>query len=197
MSTGVAWPEIKAAIVAFARACNVIADDVQIHWDEQAKPHMHGDYLWLTIRDEKSIGWDDVEDVEVTDANGKHWYPRVTGLREFVVEFEYRSRSAAADKAARNALEVIRSSLMHPVRRAILDDAGVAFLGAEDIRTEPNNQHDSRKESIAVLPVQFRVLATLFPVAVPEQGPRLAAIELALTVKHEGPDILTTISEGG
>lgn len=180
------WVSVKAALLEFAKLTNVIGDDRQIYWDEEAKPNAHGDFLLLDISNERAFGSDDVEDVAVDDGLGNiTWVHRITGVREFTCGFEFRSRSSKGTRAARNALETIRSSLDHPVRRRVLDDALVGYLGSDPIVT-PNVEHDQRKESIATLNVRFSAFSELF---VDEFDPRTEAIETVLQL--DGDDVAT------
>lgn len=179
------WVAVKAALTEFAKRTNVIGDDVQIHFAEEAKPHMVGDYLWLTISDERAIGSDDIEDVLIDEGQpSERWVSRITGIREFVCAFEFRSRSAKGARAARSALETIRASLEHPVRTQPLADAHVGFLSSDPI-TSVRTDHDQRKESIAVLNVRFSAFSELLATDPIEAEQRTEAIEVTLQLEGE------------
>jgi hypothetical protein len=167
------WDAARAAIGAFIVSCGVVepgpaldgnpADPyAAIFWEREANTLAFGDVVELRISGEKSVGYDDCEDVEVSPGV---FVPRITGVREFVLSIRYNSRSQAT--AARKALETIRSSFHHPTRSAILDDAGVAFLSTETLQTF-DAVSDDRWESIAVLDVRMSVLSELFD---PEEAP--------------------------
>jgi hypothetical protein len=180
------WPTVKDALIEFAKSTNVIGDDRQIYWAEESKPNANGDYLLLDIYNERAYGSDDVEDVGVDDGLGNiTWCNRITGVREFTCSFLFRSRSAKGLRAARQALETIRSSLDHPVRRRVLDDVNVGYLGTDPIVSQ-NVEHDQRKESIATLAVRFSAFSELF---VDEFDPQTEAMETVLQL--DGVDVVT------
>jgi hypothetical protein len=165
--TAVTWDNVRAAISSFIVACKVVdpgeaidgnpADPyAAIFWEREANTVAFGDVIELRISGEKSVGYDDCEDIEVSPGV---FVPSVTGIREFVLSIRYNSRSQVT--AARKALETIRSSLQHPTRVSILDDASVAFLGTETLQTF-DAVSDDRWESIAVLDVRMCVVSELF-----------------------------------
>lgn len=153
----VQWDSVKAAIGAFVAATHVVAED-HVVWDRDATQLVfHESSLELRISGERAVGTDDVEEVEVTP---DVYAFRVTGIREFTVSMRFRARSPADSYAARTALETVRASFHHPVRRQVLTDAGVAFLSTEMLETREVTFGD-RYELVATLDVRMSVVSTL------------------------------------
>lgn len=151
----VAWDTIKPALVDFIEATGAVGPD-HVFWEREAQPIAYDDVVELRISAEDSIGFDDVEDVEVSPGA---YAPRITGIRTFILSIRYYSRSQVT--AARGALETIRASFYHPRRRQILDDAGISFLTTETLVTF-DEVREERWESVAVLDVRLSVLSELF-----------------------------------
>jgi hypothetical protein len=161
----VAWQDVENAIAAFVAASGVVPS-THILWEREKKQITYGSTVELRISSENSLGSDDIEwiavDVDVDDA--PYVAPRVTGLREFVVSFRYRSRVQGDLYAARAALETLRASLEHPVRSELLSAAGIGYLATETLQTL-DVEHEGRWESVAVLDVRFAVVSTLYSAA--------------------------------
>jgi hypothetical protein len=154
----VAWSAIQAAITMFVQSTGVVDGD-HVLWDrEAAKLVLHESSVELRISGERSIGHDDVEEVEVEPGV---YSPRITGLREFTLSIQFRARSPVDAYAARDSLETIRASFHHPVRREILNAAGVAFLETEMLETR-DVTYQGRWEQIAALDVRLSVLSSLY-----------------------------------
>lgn len=151
----VPWDVIKPALVAFVDATGVVPPE-HVVWEREAYPVTYNDLIELRFLNEDSIGYDDVEDVEVAPGV---FVPRITGVREFTVSMRYSSR--AETTPARMGLEKIRACLHHPRLTQILDDVGVSFLTTEPLVTL-DAVSDERWQSVAVLDVRFGVLSELF-----------------------------------
>ena len=157
----VAWTTAKAAILAFVQSSGVVDAD-HVLWDrDAAKLVLHESSVELRILGERSVGHDDVEQVEVSPGAYSH---RVTGIREFTLSIRLRARSPEDAYAARDSLETIRASFHHPERRAILTDAGVSFLETEMLETR-DITFQGRWEQIAALDVRMSVVSELHAVA--------------------------------
>ncbi len=154
----VAWDDVKLAIQAFVQSAGVVADD-HVVWDKDAaKLVLHESSVELRITGERSVGYDDVQDVEVEPGV---FSPRVTGIREFVLSIRFRARTPMDAYAARTALETVRASFHHPGRSEILSEAGVAFLATEMLETRDVTLQ-GRWEQIAALDVRLSVVSELF-----------------------------------
>lgn len=153
----VQWASAKAAITAFVQATGVVGAD-HVVWDQDAyEVVFHESSVELRIAEERALGWDDVEAVEVAPGVA---YPRVTGIREFVLTIRFRARTPADAYNARSALETIRASLYHPLRREVLTRAGVAFLATEMLDAREVT-FGGRTEILANLDVRMSVLSEL------------------------------------
>lgn len=154
----VQWNAVKDAIAAFVRSTHVVAPD-HVVWDRDASQLVfHESSVELRISGERAVGYDDVEEVEVAPGV---YAPRVTGLREFTLSMRLRARTPADSYAARTALETVRASFHHPVRRKLLSDEGVAFLSTEMLEAREVTFGD-RYELVAVLDVRMSVVSELF-----------------------------------
>ena len=149
----VAWNEVKAAVAAFVQSTGVVDSD-HVLWDrEAAKLVLHESSVELRISDERAVGHDEAEEVEVEP--GLFVY-RITGLREFTLSIRFRARSPEDAYALRDSLETIRASFYHPTRRALLSTKGVAFLSTEMLETR-DFTYGGRWEQLAVLDVRMSV----------------------------------------
>ena len=154
----VQWNAVKDAIRAFVQSTHVVAPD-HVVWDRDASQLvMHESSVELRISGERAVGYDDVEEVEVASGVSS---PRITGIREFTLSLRLRARSPADSYAARTALETVRASFHHPVRRKVLTDAGVAFLATEMLDAREVTLGD-RYELVAVLDARMSVVSELF-----------------------------------
>jgi hypothetical protein len=174
----VAWPSVRAAISAFVESSGVVGP-AHVVWDREASQVVfHESSVELGISGEQSIGFDDVEEIEVRPGV---YSPRITGIREFTVTFRFRARTPSDSYNARSALETLRASFHHPARLSILSDAGVSFLSTEMLETREVTFGD-RFEIIAVLDVRMSVVSTFF-----EESPTTAAAHLtAVSVSENG-----------
>ena len=154
----VAFAAVKAAILTFVQSTGVVDAD-HVLWDrDAAKLVLHESSVELRISGERSVGWDDVEQVEVSPGVRAH---RVTGIREITLSIRFRARSPEDAYAARDSLETIRASFHHPERRKILTRQGIAFLETEMLETQ-DFVLQGRWEQIAELDVRLSVVSTLF-----------------------------------
>lgn len=151
----VAWDVIKPALVTFIEATGAVLPD-HVVWEREAHGFAYEDVIELRISEERAIGYDDVEDVEVAPGA---FAPRITGVREFTLSIRLSSRSELT--AARNGLERIRACFHHPRLLQILDEAGVSFLATETIQTF-DERTEQRWESVGVLDVRLGVVSELF-----------------------------------
>jgi hypothetical protein len=172
----VAWTGIKDALSAFVRSTGVVASD-HVVWDRGANETVfHESTVELRITGERSLGYDDVEDVELSPGI---FAPRVTGIREFTLSIRFRARSEADAYAARHALETLRASFHHPVREQILSDAGVSFLETEMLETR-DIVLGGRTETIAALDVRLGVLSELFDTSLDAQSQHLNSVGVSV-----------------
>lgn len=170
----VAWDQIETALVAFIESTGVVKPG-RVMWEREANPIAYDDVVELRILREDSIGFDDVEDVEVSPGI---FVPRVTGLREFTLSIRMHSRSEKT--AARRGLEKIRSYLHHPRLIQTLSDAGVAYLSTEPLATlDP--LFAGRFESVAELDVRFGVLSELFEPSTDSSAESLASVGVTVS----------------
>lgn len=178
----VAWDVIKPAIVAFIESTGVVLPE-HVVWEREAHAISYEDVIALRLLSEDSVGYDDLEDVEVSPGV---LYPRITGIREFVLSIRFHSRSQVT--AARNALETVRACFQHPRLVATLEDAGVAYLSSETLQTF-DEVSDERWESIGVLDVRLGVVSEYFQPGAPGApgtAPSLDPIEsVDVTVQGE------------
>jgi hypothetical protein len=169
----VPWSAIQAAITRFVQSTGVVDDD-HVLWDrEAAKLVLHESSIELRIASERSIGFDDYEEVETSPGV---YEQRLSGLREFTLSMRFRARSPEDAYAARDSLETIRASLHHPDRVDILSEAGIAFLTTEMLETR-DVVHQGRWEQIAALDVRMSVLSTMVDVVRPDAF--LAEVEVS------------------
>jgi hypothetical protein len=162
------WQATKAALRAFVVATGVVPE-TDVVWEREAHGLTYGNTIELRIGSERALGTDDVAQVETSPGV---WALRITGTRECTLSIRYSSRSQAT--AARDALEIIREHLFHPVLLQSLSDAGVAVLSAESVRTF-DSLSDARWESIAVLDVHLGLVSSLLSTVPIEH---LAAVDM-------------------
>lgn len=154
----VAWASAKAAIASFVEATGVVGPD-HVVWDRDSYGIVfHESSVELRISEERAVGQDDVEQVEITPGV---YSPRITGIREFTLSVRFRARTPADAYAARAALETVRASFHHPLRRQVLTSAGVAFLSTEMLDAREVTFGD-RYEILANLDVRMSVQSELY-----------------------------------
>lgn len=170
----VAWDDIKTALVEFIESTGVVAVPERVAWEREAHPIVYDDMISLKISGEDSLGYDDVEDVEIAPGI---FAPRITGAREFVLSIRYHARTEIS--AARNALETIRACFFHDRLTQVLDDVGIAFLSTETLQAF-DTVAEERQESVAVLDVRFSVVSQYFQPDTDTSIDKLAAVDVTV-----------------
>jgi len=178
----VAWPTIKAALVTFFEATGTVQPG---HVYYEGEPHeiVQDDSIELTIRAERGVGYDDLEEVEQPDGR---LVPRITGMREIILSIRFQTRDQVT--GARTALERIRSCFHHPQRLEILEAAGISFLMTE-MEQAFDGPFAQRVESVSLIDVRLAVLSELYD---PDTDPGLEKLAgVGTTTRIVGHDALT------
>lgn len=165
----VAWEVIEPALRAFIESTGAVSAG-HVYWERQAHAIAYEDVIELRILGEDSVGYDDVEDVEVEPGR---FVPRITGYREFTLSVRYSSRTETTP--ARIALEKVRACLHHPRLTEQLTDAGIHFLSTQPLVTV-DAVYEDRWQSVAVLDVRFSVQSELFLPDLDQSVPHLEAV---------------------
>ncbi len=148
------WRQIMCALREHAQSVGVVPAE-RVLWENDARRVVaHDSTLEIDLGPvERMVGTDDVDEVDGV--------PRLTGMREFTVVYRYRVRTPDVDMSAREALDLLRASFFHPVRKQALTARGIAFVAAEVI--EVITQRDSAAsewEQVAMLEVRLAALST-------------------------------------
>lgn len=148
------WQSIMCGLREFAQSTGVVPS-THVLWENDARKVVTRDStLELDLGpSERMVGDDDLDTLDGA--------PRLTGMREFTVTFKYRVRTPDVDVRAREALDVLRSSFSHPVRRQALTARGIAVIGAEVIEViTTRDSAQSEWEQVALLEVRLAALST-------------------------------------
>jgi hypothetical protein len=145
------WKSIQEALVVWVEA----QSGLKAQWRDEAQVFQAKARLKLSILTSSANGIDETRwEFDGTRALGQEMVPRFCGNRNFTLSIQCETRDQRPEGAARHYLEKLRTSLLKPSVRALLNTAGVAYQSAAAI-ANLGGILDGREESRAVLDVFF------------------------------------------